>query len=105
MAGIFAFRGADVLPADDADLVSGGKTQAIQDSIETRRRFPWLSHEAESLEQLDLQRQTRDHGVDDPLVADEEDALFGRTQQQERLFKSGIKSGQEEEICVCSRSP
>ncbi|MCC2629776.1 MAG: hypothetical protein K0S14_3426, partial [Thermomicrobiales bacterium] len=70
-AGIVVFRRGEVLPADDADLARGGQTETVEDSIETRRRFSRLPHETESLEKLDLQRQTRDRGVDDPLVADE----------------------------------
>ena len=40
----------------------------------------------------------RDHGVDDPLVADEEHAPFVGSEQQQRLFEAGIEPGQEEEI-------
>ena len=97
-AGIVALRRGEVLPADDADLASGAQTHVLEDSIEMRRRFPRLPHEAESLEELDLQRQPRNHGVDDPLVADEEHAPFAWSQQQERLFEAGIEPGQEEEI-------
>ena len=97
-AGIIAFRRGEVLPADDADLVPRCQTHGLESSIEMRRRFPWLPHEAEPLEELDLQRQARDHGVDDALVADEQHAPFAGSQQQERLFEAGIEPGQEEEI-------
>ena len=78
--------------------ISRAETHVIEDAIETRRRFSRLPHQAEPLEELDLQRQTRDHGVDDALVADEEHAPFAGTEQQERLFEAGIEAGQEEEI-------
>ena len=97
-AGIFTLPRGEVLPAHHADLICRAQTYVSEHSIETRCRFPRLSHQAEPLEQLGLQRQARDHGVNDALVADEEHAPFAWSQQQECLFEAGIEPGQEEQI-------
>src|SRR5215212_6175247 len=80
---ISGLRRREVLPANDSNLSPGSEPHTSENLIEIWRRFPWLAHETESLEELDLKRQPGDDGMDDSLVPNEQHAPVAGSQQEE----------------------
>ncbi len=68
-----------VLPPGDTDLLSGSKPGLSQDIAKPRCHISRLGEETQRLAEDDLDGQPGDAGMDDSLVADEEDMTVVRT--------------------------
>ena len=98
VVGITSFAGFEVFPANDRDGIAGTDTGTPKQVRKRRGGVTRLTHQAERLVEDDLHRKTGDLGVDQALVADQQDAAVVGAEEQERLFEPGIEPGEEYQI-------